>query len=136
MLTSLFELFFLKTNIYSMHLTLTLIFAFATSHRFRNIVLYFFSFFLFWDIFSFAIWFFFFFFKRERPHACESVDRGGGWWEGENLEQALCLAQSLTPGLISWPRDFDLSWNEESDFLPTEPPRWPKPFDFFFGYCW
>ena len=49
---------------------------------------------------------FLFFFKRERAG-------GRAEGEGKNLNQALYPARSPTPGLILWPWDHDLSWNQE-----------------------
>ena len=39
-----------------------------------------------------------------------------------NLKQTPCLARSLTQGSIPLLWDHDLSWNQESDAQPTEPP--------------
>ena len=57
-----------------------------------------------------------FFYMREREHTSKGEGRGR-----ENLKQAPCSVQSLTRGLIPWPWDHDLSWNQGSDAQPTEP---------------
>ena len=52
--------------------------------------------------------------------------RGGAKRERKNCKQAPCSAWNPTWGSISGPWDHDLSWNQESDAQPTEPPRGPR----------
>jgi len=47
----------------------------------------------------------------------------GGSAKGEKLKQAPCPVRSPMHGSISQPQGCDLSRNQESDALPTEPPR-------------
>ena len=45
--------------------------------------------------------------------------------ERENLKKTPCSVRSLMQGLISQPRDHDLSWNQEPILQLTEPSRCP-----------
>ena len=73
--------------------------------------------------------FIYLFWEKEREH--EYVSRGGA--ERENSKQAPHCQRRAQCGARSrelW--DHDLSWNQESDASPTEPPRCPY---FYFSWC-
>ena len=65
---------------------------------------------------------FFFFNFRDRVRVAEG--------ERESLKQAPCSPWNLTWGLILWPWDHNLSWNQKSDTHSTQPPRRPRSRDF------
>ena len=62
----------------------------------------------------------------------ERVNKSEQKEEQKNLEQTPSWAQSLMWDLISQPWGHDLSWNQESDTQPTEPPRCPT-FSFLYN---
>ena len=59
---------------------------------------------------------------REREHV---NGQGQSEREREDLKRST-LSECLMQGSISQLRDHDLSWNQESDTQPTEPPRCPE----------